>query len=425
MSKQRRSRGLIFSAEGWQKLVTKKRIWEQNHKSGIKLTLEDLSEITGLSYNTVLKIQDRQQGVDKRSLVKFALAFNLELITCDCVSPNSRPKPSNVQLSNRVNWNKLIELTHFCGREAELTLLKQLLVKDYCRLVSIQGISGIGKTTFCAKLVEQVQRKYDRVIWRSLEDKFSLKELLIDLLQVLSDQSQAQNVEQMNTKGCIQQLIGYLRSHKCLIIFDGLDTTMASGKLCGSYHPECQDYYDFIKYLGGSIHQSCLLLTTREKPRELKLLEGKLSPVRSFNLSALSPQTVKKILSKFDLDGTETDYNCLIAKVNGHPLALRLVTQNIQATCDRQIARFLERETVIPELQDLWQQQLHRLSSTERKIFDTIVECDSPPCFSSLRAKLPTSIFLAQIIDALESLLGRSLIIKESQSFTVCSQFLI
>jgi hypothetical protein len=65
--KRRRSRGLVFTAEAWQKLLAKKQIWEHNHSSGKKCTLEDLSEITGLSYNTVLKVQERRQGVDKRS----------------------------------------------------------------------------------------------------------------------------------------------------------------------------------------------------------------------------------------------------------------------------------------------------------------------------------------------------------------------
>ena len=55
---QKRSRGVIFTVSGWQRLEAQKQIWEHRHKSGKKCTLEDLSEITGLSYNTVLKIQD-------------------------------------------------------------------------------------------------------------------------------------------------------------------------------------------------------------------------------------------------------------------------------------------------------------------------------------------------------------------------------
>lgn len=422
---QKRSRGVIFTVSGWQKFEAKKQIWESHHKSGKKCTLEDLSEITGLSYNTVLKIQERRQGVDKRSLVKFSLSFDVELSPQDYVAPNFKPKSASKHTGEKVNWDQPIEISACYGRNRELALLEKWLVKDRCRLVTVQGIGGIGKTTLCVKLVEQVQRKFERVIWRSLKSKPSLKELLIELLQVSTGQSQSDNRPKSSVNSYIRQLVKHLRSHQHLIVLDGLETTMLNGELCGSYCPECQEYCHFIKYLGETLHQSCLLLVTREKPKEVKLVEGKSVPVRSLNLTELPKQAAQEILLALDLLGTETEQTRLIEKFYGHPLALKMAGKQIQRTCDRQIAQFLEQEIIVQELQEHWREHLARLSIIERKILSTLANCEEPPCFSSLKQKLPASISAPQVIDSLESLLGRSLIVRQSAAFRIYPQLLM
>ncbi|MEO0014664.1 MAG: hypothetical protein RLZZ535_3053 [Cyanobacteriota bacterium] len=422
---QKRSRGVIFTVAGWQKLEAQKQIWENHHQSGKNCTLEDLSEITGLSYNTVLKIQERRQGVDKRSLVKFSLSFDVELSPQDYVAPIFKPKSASKHTGEKVNWDRPVEVPACYGRNRELALLEEWLVKDRCRLVTVQGIGGIGKTTLCHKLVEQVQRKFDRIIWRSLRVKSSLKELLIELLQVLTGQSQSNDLPKSSVNSYIRQLAKHLRSHNYLIVLDGLETIMLSGELCGSYCPECQEYFYFIKYLGETLHQSCLLLVTREKPKEVKLVEGKSVPVRSLNLTKLPKQAAQKILSALDLLGAETEQTRLIEKFCGHPLALKMVGKQIHRTCDRQIAQFLEQEIIPDELQEHWRQHLARLSIIERQVLSTLANCEKPPCFSSLKQKLPTSVSATQVIDSLESLLGRSLIVNQSAAFRIYPQLLM
>ena len=420
--KRKRSRGLVFSHRGWAKLVAKKQIWEDNHKSGKKCTLEDLSEITGLSYNTVLKIQERRQGVDKRSLVNFSLAFGLELNSSDCVSPNSLSKSDFEHHTEKVNWDEPIELPSFYGRSTELALLEQWLVEDRCRLVIVRGVGGIGKTALCVKLIDRVQHKFDSVIWRSLKKESSFKELLIELLGVLIGKPQAANASNLSIRNCKQRLLECLRSQKCLIVLDCLDKTMVGGELCGSYSSEHQDYAHFIKYIGQTIHNSCLLLITREKPKEISFIEGKSEPLRSLNLTRLSSQAAREMLSASDLLGTQTEQKQLIDRFHGHPLTLQLVAKEIHHTCDRQIALFLAQELKVQKLQDFWNQYLERLSCMERKILSIIADWQKPLSFSTLRRELPASISSKEVIDSLESLFGRSLIIKKSSAFSICPQ---
>ena len=419
--KRQRSRGLVFTARGWEKLVDKKQIWENSHKSGKKCTLEDLSEITGLSYNTVLKIQERRQGVDKRSLVTFSLAFGLELDSSEYISPDSLAKYNSEHHTKKVNWDEPIKLSSFYGRSTELALLEQWSLAERCRLITVQGIGGIGKTALCVKSIDRIQHKFDSVIWRSLDCKSSLKELLTELVGVLNGKAQATNASYLSIASSKQQLLGCLRSQRCLIVLDDLDKTMICGELCGSYSSKHQNYGHFIKYIGQTVHQSCFLLITREKPKEISLIEEELAPVRSLKLGQLSNQASQKMLLDLKLLGTDAEHNQLIGRFGGHPSILQMVAEEICHSHERQITRFLERKFKLQKLHNFWARHLERLSAMERKILYTIANCQKPS-FYKLRRELPSSISSDEVINSLESLLRRLLIVKESATFSICPQ---
>jgi transcriptional regulator with XRE-family HTH domain len=46
----------------------------------------------------------------------------------------------------RVDWGNALSVPIFCGREEEQTLLFQWVVQERCRVVSILGMGGIGKS---------------------------------------------------------------------------------------------------------------------------------------------------------------------------------------------------------------------------------------------------------------------------------------
>jgi len=91
-------------------------------------------------------------------------------------------------LQKQQDWGEAPELTLFEGRNEELSELEQWIVNDHCKLVSIYGIGGIGKTTLSVKLAEQVVKHFDYLIWRSLNNRPPVGDILADCIKFFSDQ---------------------------------------------------------------------------------------------------------------------------------------------------------------------------------------------------------------------------------------------
>lgn len=315
------------------------------------------------------------------------------------------------------DWGDAVDVSVFYGRYFELTSLKQWIIPDKCRLLLLLGMGGIGKTSLAVKIVEQVQDDFKYLIWRSLRSAPSLKELLVEMIVFFSHQQESDlpdNLDQL-----ISRLMGYLRQHRCLLVLDNCESILRSGERAGRYRSGYEGYGELLRRIADERHQSCLILTSREKPVGITAKEGKTLPVRSLQLSGLPQTEAQKILQDKGIVDLENESKQLIDYYNGNPLALKVAVTTIQSLFGGDVFKFLEQGTVI--FGDIWElldQQFNRLSSLEKQVMYWLASHRRWATLSDLREDCFATISHRELLEALESLQQRSLIERHSASFT-------
>ncbi|NJR40749.1 MAG: hypothetical protein HC781_20330 [Leptolyngbyaceae cyanobacterium CSU_1_4] len=212
----------------------------------------------------------------------------------------------------------------------------------------------------------------------------------------------------------------YLRAQRCLLVLDNVETILQGGKYSGDYQHEYEGYRELFRRISQTPHQSCLVLTSRENPKELMVLEGETLPVRSLRLSGLTGTDSKAILqAKGHFVGTPEDWQTLSDYYGGNPLALKIVATTIQDLFEGNITEFLRQGTIIfDDIRTLLQQQFDRLSKLEQDIMYWLAIAREPLAFTDLQADLVTAIPKAKLMDAMSSLRRRSLTERNIDTYT-------
>jgi WD40 repeat protein/transcriptional regulator with XRE-family HTH domain len=411
LTKQKRKRGLILTPEGLQKLQSARLTAELNENYGNRYTFEDLSERIGINTATISKVLSREDGVDKRTIELFFQAFDIKLDK-DCYT--------NSDQSQRQDWGEATNVSVFYGRTEETATLEQLILEDRCRLVAILGMGGMGKSSLVVKLTEQIKDNFEYIIWRSLREAPPIKNILGSLIQFLSDE---QEIEVSLPEGVgerISRLIDYLRQHRCLLILDNIESILQSGSRAGLYREDYEGYGDLLKRVGEVTHQSCLLLTGREKPKEVASLEGETLCVRSFLLDGLQAADGQEILKVKGVSASESESSQLVERYAGNALALKVVATTIQDVFSGDISKFLQQETtVFGDIYELLEQQFSRLSNLEKDAMYWLAINREPVSLLEIREDIVSQISPQKVLESLESLVRRSLIEKSAGLFTL------
>jgi hypothetical protein len=152
------------------------------------------------------------------------------------------------KLNKTINWGEAIDVSIFYGRAEELALLEQWLIGDRCRLVTLLGMGGIGKTSLSIKVAERIQEQFDYIIWHSLCNAPSLLDLLAELIQFLSNQQETNLPETVDAG--ISRLMHYLRQHRCLLILDNFESILQEEERTGCYRQGYEGYGQLLRCVG-------------------------------------------------------------------------------------------------------------------------------------------------------------------------------
>ncbi|TRT64320.1 MAG: ATP-binding protein [Microcystis sp. M_QC_C_20170808_M2Col] len=271
--------------------------------------------------------------------------------------------------SPMIDLTKAPELRYNYGRKLEISTLKEWL-DNKTRLITIYGLSGIGKTALTLKLVSEIAPQFDYIIYRSLEN--------IPQLIALKDDLKQQNI-------------------------------FKPGELAGKYLSDCQDYHKFFQQIATTSHQSCLILISWELPRDFVTLKS--DKIKTLYLQGLTTE-FEEIFKEYGLKNEEK-WTKLSELYQGHPNWLNIISSTIIELFDGEVSLFLEQmknEIYLGDMEDSIECHLQRLSATEKKVIHWLAnQTEAVEKFpKTANLDLSTSEFWATI----QSLIRRCLLDK-------------
>jgi WD40 repeat protein len=344
------------------------------------------------------------------------------------------PAVAHTEHTNRdCYWGEQLDVSTFRGRETELQQLEQWLddpfegnpLQSGCRLISIVGMGGMGKTSLAAKLTQNLAAspQHGRIIWQSLRNAPPLDRVLLQLIAILSHQQQIEPADTVDAQ--ISRLMTYLRACRCILVFDNFESILAphpvANSQSGGYREGYAGYSELLRRIATEHHDSCLILTSREQPRTLMPLAGAAASVRTLDLHGLSDREVQAIGTANGCHASGlSDWQHLQQDYAGNPLAIKIAATTIRDLFDGSVTAFLEQGVILSDgIEALLSQQCDRLSEIEKQVLYWLAIYREPGSIAQLLADFIPSGLRSQLLAALQSLHWRSLIEKSGGCFTL------
>ena len=124
--------------------------------------------------------------------------------------PNIRSSHPPNQETSHQDLSEMPELGNFFDRTSELQTLTTWILQQNCHLITLTGISGIGKTSLAVQLVQQIKHEFEYAVWCTLDEFPTIDKFQPNLIQLFS---QSENPDSSPTNQKRLPLIKYLQNH--------------------------------------------------------------------------------------------------------------------------------------------------------------------------------------------------------------------
>ena len=291
------------------------------------------------------------------------------------------------------------KITHFCDRTTELQTLSHWLTTQNPRLISVLGLSGIGKTTLVKHFVDLNLQQFDLVIWKSIKLSPSLDTIITDIFALI-------NSDSIQNGNKLTQLFNLLRQQRCLIILDDVQELFTSRQFAGQYKTEYKDYKTFLTKVTEIEHQSTLILISQEQCQEMLCLDEELYPVKCLELEGLNNTEILKNMGLKD----EESWSTMLNLYEGNPVYLKSIANLIKNIFMGKVSEFLTEDSLIltENMKSRLNELFERLSAIEQQIVLELSKYNQAVSREDLRLAL--SLSSMDLINGLQSLQKRYLI---------------
>ncbi|MEZ2249384.1 helix-turn-helix domain-containing protein [Microcoleus sp.] len=321
--------GIRASKEGQEKFkqARNKKRWNQN--------ADALLTKSGVNRSTVQSLEQGRK-IKPENFVALFKAVGIE--NWEEMVDNSPTQASYMEFS-------VYQHDDWVGRE---TLLDELSkkVRGSCRVLLLVGITGIGKTAFAERIVQELRGDWGEHR-ENFEDEKKVSDFASVALQWLEKWGESVPKDDRKPEQLLRQLVKHLCENRCLILMDSIEYLLTKNN-----QDEWGDFTDewwgkfFVSFLAESNCQSRFILTSQDLPSKFEKAECDRYNNLWYSQLLRGLETPEQIalFEKAELDGDlELAHSPLrvIGEVyDGHPLALRTIAGEIKESYRKKVSAY-------------------------------------------------------------------------------------
>ncbi len=335
--------------------------WVKRRRKALDLTQDMLAQRVGCSPSLIFKIETDERRPSRQ--MAEILAARLEIPAdqtelflkvarqdraadnLDAIAPPEVPAP--LKEADRPASNLPLSPTTFIGREHEMNILVSQLTEPACRLLTLLGPGGIGKTRLAVEVGRRLQNVFPDGIFfinlATVSDPDSLLPALADGLGITFSGPAEPHI----------QLSQHLKAKQILLILDNMEHLVANA----SFLAEILHQAPQVKILVTSREQLQLQWEWLFEVQGLPVPEDpQITVLESNTAVTLFLQRARQVSPHYQFNEPDLAAVARICKsVDGIPLALELAASWVRLMTVQEIADELERSLDLLEtsLQDV------------------------------------------------------------------------
>lgn len=345
---QRRKRGVKLTLQGWKKLQAAKGEVEERKNLGNRYTYEDLSELSGLSVDTINKIFSHSSAVDRQSLISLFSTFNLNLDRGDYDYPKYLPKSIALEVKPEFPGGQIPLNSPFYIDRPPIESRCQETILEKGTLIRIKAPKLMGKTSLMARVIEQARNKGYRTVVLNFQladeqvyadlDRFlqwfcACVGKGLDLPNQLPEYWDEVFGSNYNATDYFENYLLAEIDSPLVLALDNVDRVFAHPEIASDFFGLLRAWYEKAKYgdNGSDIWQKLRLVVVHstEVYIPLNLNQSPFNVGLSVELPLLTSSQVQELARRYELDWSTKQVEQLMSLVGGHPHLVRLALYHI------------------------------------------------------------------------------------------------